>query len=69
MASAPARRALTDSALCLAAACAALAMFLPPWVTDTVASVPRSVATALALALALLLRSRTAAAREDATAG
>lgn len=55
MASAPARRALTDSALCLAAACAALAMFLPPWVTDTVASVPRTVATALALALALLL--------------
>lgn len=55
MATAPARRALTDSALCLATACAAVAMFLPPWVTDTVASVPRTVATALALALALLL--------------
>ncbi|MBP6900991.1 MAG: hypothetical protein KBC73_12920 [Burkholderiaceae bacterium] len=50
-----ARHALIDSALCLVLACAAIASFLPPWVADTVASVPRTVATALVIALALPL--------------
>lgn len=50
-----ARRALADSALSLLLACAALAMFLPPLVQATTASVLRTVATALAIALALPL--------------
>jgi hypothetical protein len=50
-----ARRALADSTLALVAACAAIAMFLPPMVSSTVASVPRTVAVALVIALALPL--------------
>lgn len=50
-----ARRALTDSALALVAACVAIAMFLPPMVHATTASVPRIVFTGLAIALALPL--------------
>ncbi|MBI5258040.1 MAG: hypothetical protein HY855_16175 [Burkholderiales bacterium] len=50
-----AKRALTDSALALVAACAALSMFLPPMVESTVASVPRIVGLALAIAVALPL--------------
>jgi predicted ABC-type exoprotein transport system permease subunit len=50
-----ARRALADSTLALIAACAAIAMFLPPMLTATVASVPRTVAVALVIALALPL--------------
>jgi predicted ABC-type exoprotein transport system permease subunit len=50
-----ARRALADSTLALIAACAAIAMFLPPMLTATVASVPRTVAVALVVALALPL--------------
>jgi hypothetical protein len=51
----PARRALADSALALVAACAAITMFLPPMVTDTIASVPRIVGLGLVIALALPL--------------
>ena len=50
-----ARRALADSTLALVAACAAIAMFLPPMLTATVSSVPRTVAVALVIALALPL--------------
>lgn len=50
-----ARRALADSALALVAACAAIAMFLPPMVSATVSSVPRTVAVALVIALAMPL--------------
>ncbi|WP_395699806.1 hypothetical protein [Aquabacterium sp.] len=50
-----AKRALADSALALIAGCAAIAMFLPPMVHSTTASVPRTVAVALAIALALPL--------------
>jgi len=50
-----ARRALADSTLALIAACAAIAMFLPPMLPATVASVPRTVAVALVIALALPL--------------
>jgi hypothetical protein len=55
MVSKSARRALADSALALVAACAAIAMFLPPMVTTTVASVPRTVALGLVIALAMPL--------------
>lgn len=51
----PARRALADSALALVAACAAITMFLPPMVHDTVVSVPRIVGLGLVIALALPL--------------
>ena len=50
-----AQRALFDSMLALLAACAAVAMFLPPMLQATVASVPRSVAAGLVIALALPL--------------
>jgi hypothetical protein len=50
-----AQRALADSALALLAACAAVAMFLPPLAAATSASVPRSVAAGLTLALAMPL--------------
>ena len=50
-----AQRALADSALALLAACAAIAMFLPPMAAATSASVPRSVAAGLTLALAMPL--------------
>ncbi len=50
-----AQRALLDSALALAAACAALAMFLPPLVHDTLQSVVRTVLTGLVVAVAMLL--------------
>lgn len=55
MACTSARRALTDSALCLVAACMAMAMFLPPWAQATAASQPRTLAAALAALLAMLL--------------
>jgi hypothetical protein len=48
-------RALADSALALVVACGGIAMFLPPMVDATAASVPRSVAVALAIALAVVL--------------
>lgn len=50
-----ARHALTDSALALVAACAAISMFLPPMVDATTASVPRIVGLGLVIALALPL--------------
>lgn len=50
-----ARRALADSALSLLVACAATAMFLPPLVQATTASVLRTVGAGLALLLALVL--------------
>lgn len=50
-----AMRALTDSALALLVACVGIAMFLPPLVAETVASVLRIVATGLAIAVALPL--------------
>lgn len=50
-----AKRALTDSALALVVACGAIAMFLPPMVHETVASVPRVVALGLTIAVALAL--------------
>lgn len=48
-------RALADSALALLAACGAIAMFLPPMVAATAASLPRAVAAGLAIALAMPL--------------
>ena len=50
-----AQRALGDSALALLAACAGIAMFLPPMVDSTVGSVTRTVLTGLAIALAVPL--------------
>ena len=50
-----ARRALTDSALALLVACAAIAMFLPPMLADTLASLLRTVLTGLAIAVAIPL--------------
>lgn len=50
-----AKRALADSALALLAACGAIAMFLPPMVVSTTASVPRTVALGLAIAVAMPL--------------
>lgn len=50
-----AMRALADSALALLVACIGIAMFLPPLVAETIASVLRTVATALAIAVALPL--------------
>ncbi|MBI3369607.1 MAG: hypothetical protein HY021_14515 [Burkholderiales bacterium] len=50
-----ARRALADSALALLAACAAIAMFLPPMVEHTVGSVPRIVALGGAIALGVIV--------------
>lgn len=50
-----AQRALADSALALLAACAAVAMFLPPLAAATLASVPRSVVAGLTIALAMPL--------------
>ena len=54
-ANARAQRALVDSAVALAAACAALAMFLPPLVNTTLNSVLRTVLTGLVVAVAMLL--------------
>src|SRR5574337_31183 len=48
-------RALADSALALLVACIGIAMFLPPLVAETVASVLRTAVTALAIAVALPL--------------
>jgi len=50
-----AQRALADSALALVAACAGIAMFLPPMVHATVGSVLRTVLTALVIAIAMPL--------------
>ncbi len=50
-----AQRALIDAALALLAALGGIAMFLPPWVHATAASVPRTVGTGLLIALALPL--------------
>jgi len=50
-----AKRALADSALALLAACAAIAMFLPPMVYATTASIPRTVALGLAISVAMPL--------------
>lgn len=50
-----ARRAITDSALALLAACLAVGMFLPPWLEATTSSVVRIVASGLAVAVALVL--------------
>ena len=50
-----AQRALFDAALALVAACAAIAMFLPPWAAATLASLPRSVLAGLTIALAVPL--------------
>ena len=55
MAHKTAQRALFDSALAWVAAIAAMAMFLPPMVQATTASLPRTLATGLAIALALPL--------------
>ena len=48
-------RALADSALALLAACAALAMFLPPLAAATTASLPRTLAAGGVIVLALPL--------------
>lgn len=50
-----ARRALVDSTLALVAACAAIAMCLPPMVSSTLASGPRTVTVALVIVLAVPL--------------
>jgi predicted ABC-type exoprotein transport system permease subunit len=50
-----ARRAITDSALAWLAACVAVAMFLPPFLTATTSSVARVVLTAVAVGVALAL--------------
>lgn len=50
---ASARRALTDSALALVAACLAVAMFLPPLLEATIGSLARTVLSGLAVAVAL----------------
>lgn len=52
-ATAGARRALTDSAWALLVALLAIAMFLPPMVAETTASVLRTVLAGLAIAVAL----------------
>ncbi len=49
------KQALADSALAWLAACAAIAMFLPPMLGDTLASLPRSVGLGLLIAVALPL--------------
>ncbi len=51
----PAQRALTAATFALVVAVAAIAMFLPPLAERTLATVLRTVATALVLAVALLL--------------
>jgi len=50
-----AKRALADSAMALAAGCAAIAMFLPPMLESTLSSVLRIVALGVAIAVALPL--------------
>lgn len=50
-----ARRAITDSALALLAACLAVGLFLPPFVAATTGSVLRTVLTGLAIAVAVML--------------
>lgn len=50
-----AERALADSAIALLVACAGIAMFLPPLVVATTASVLRIVAVALVIAVAIPL--------------
>ena len=53
-ANARAQRALVDSAVALAAACAALAMFVPPLVNATLNSVLRTVLTGLVVVAMML---------------
>jgi len=50
-----ARRAITDSALALLAACLAAGLFLPPFVAATTGSVMRTVLTGLAIGVAVML--------------
>ncbi len=50
-----AQRALVDSALALAVACAALALLLPPLANASLHSVMRNVAVGLVVTLAMLL--------------
>lgn len=50
-----AKRALADSSVALLAACAGVAMFLPPMLDATLSSVLRIVAVALVIAVALVL--------------
>ncbi len=52
---APVQRALAASAVSLLVACACLALFLPPMVAKTVASVPTTVFIALAMAASIVL--------------
>ena len=51
----PAQRALFDALLAWLAACASIAMFLPPLVQATTASLPRILGAGLVIALALPL--------------
>lgn len=51
----PVQRALTASAVSLLVACACAALFLPPMVERTVASVPTTVFIAVALASSVVL--------------
>jgi hypothetical protein len=55
MSNKPAQRALFDSLLAWLAGCAAIAMFLPPLVQATTASLPRTIGTGLVIALAVPL--------------
>ena len=55
MTASSAQRALADSAVALAVACAAIAMFLPPMLGATLASAPRVVLTALVIAVAFIV--------------
>ncbi len=55
MSDSPSQRALTASATALVVAVACVAMFLPPMVHNTVASVPLTVLVGLSAALAVLL--------------
>lgn len=50
-----AQHALVDGALALLAACTAIAMFLPPMMDGTLASLPRSLAAGLTIALTVPL--------------
>jgi len=51
----PAQRALFDALLAWLAACAAIAMFLPPLLQATSASLPRTLVAGFVIALALPL--------------
>jgi hypothetical protein len=55
MSDSPSQRALTASATALVVAVACVAMFLPPMVHNTVASVPLTVLVGLSAALAVVL--------------